>query len=363
MRNQLNSGMVLLGCCLDKQYNKIGATNAWNSGRNVILGRRSFVLGLASIAFIKPRPPSSIDLNTLFMNTSPGDTVDLRGRTWNIDHSITVPRYVNVAAEGATFVQLTDGRELSYPFAKSYSTGLRTRGALRHLGDGFVNGLNVIGPGAEYNPETEAQHAFGAFGPNVVFEEVTATNVLGDGCSFGEQSNCVLREFFINGTGRQGWSWTKGNTALVEDGVFDHIARTAMDLEPMARIGQVVRGATIRRIRTDTVQNYVLGSASSGECHDVLAEDITCRDIAMKFASGGARSNLIFRRISGLEVKVGNAFTFIDSTGLMDGVTVQDCFQEFNAEYKEPNYLIKAHGIESLTLSGNQFPGATELLI
>lgn len=299
------------------------------------------------------RDGSSDDLTARLAATPAGGTCHISG-TWRIDHPITVPPHVTLEGHGAVLVQPTDGRDLSYPYAKNWNTGLRTRSAIRLNQGATVRGITVVGPGAIFDPATEAQHAFHCIGPGVHIDDCAASNVLGDGISFGENSDCAARNVKVDGCGRQGMSWVHGTNGLIEDCSFTRVARTVIDLEPMATLSHVVHGFTARRIKVGTYQNRVMGAGSSGEVHDVLIDELTVPAgwLAIEI-EGGPRSGFTFRACVGAKPKNHPAFSFND----VHGITIDACTQPFAGKVRPPAVrAVACTGVQ--VLPSCSWPGA-----
>lgn len=280
---------------------------------------------------------------------SEGPVVDLGGETFTCDWPVIIP--VGVEALHATIVRPTDGSGLTRPPGSKQSW----RQTIYHVVvGGRAIDFHIQGPGAGYDPATEEQHGF-KLGDGAYVGESTVHDVLGDGASLGESSDCTISGLDVDGCGRQGMSWVKGDNGLIEDCSFTRVARTVIDLEPMATLSQVINGFVARRITVGTYQNRVVGSGGSGDVHDVLIEDLTMLDgwLAMDIGSNGERTDFTFRRCVGTKVKNLSAFTFHTT----DGVLIEACSQNFGG--KVPPAAVRAIDCTDVVLAGCSWPGAS----
>lgn len=256
-----------------------------------------------------------------------GPLVDLGGETFTCDWPVIIP--AGVEARNATIIRPTDGSGLTPPAGAKQSWR-------RNLAHVRVNGqaadLHLQGPGATFDPATEGQHGF-ALGPGAAIWDSTVRNVLGDGISFGEQSGCSAHHVEIDGCGRQGMSWVHGDDGLIEDCTFTRVARTVIDLEPMATLSHIVRRFTARRIDVGTYGNRIIGAGSSGEVHDVTIDglNVPAGWLAVEI-EGGPRTAFTFRGMVGTKPKTHPAFSLND----VHGVLIDGCSQPFAGKTRPP---------------------------
>lgn len=281
-----------------------------------------------------------------------GPVVDFAGESFTCDWRVVVP--LGVEARSLGHIRPTDGLGLTPP-AGSKASWRRNIHHLLVLGRAID--VHTRGPGATYNPDTEAQHGF-ALGPGAVVEDCTVHDVLGDGISFGESSGCRARRVAVDGAGRQGMSWVNGHDGRIEDCSFTRIAHSPIDIEPWATNGQVVRGFTAVRTIVGTYGNRVFASGGSGEVHDVLVDGLTVPAgwLAVE-VEGGPRSGFTFRACVGVKAKNLSAFTLRGITG----VVVDACSQPFAGKVRPP--AVRAIGCTGVkVLQSCSWPGASVAL-
>jgi hypothetical protein len=244
---------------------------------------------------------------------------------------------IDVAGNGASVYQTTDGKELlgtNAPRVRSHFEFKRcnvfTIADLRMVG---VHGLG--GPGG-YVPELEAQHGVNVFGGGRgLIRNVVVDHVYGDGVYLG--GDCVdmrVTDVWVAYTGRMGMAVTRARNSVIENFDIRETARSTFDCEPLGGAwgfwvvdGLIIRNGKVGRKGLP----YLLANKGGGVSRNVQLYNIACDEqttVQVQCASSdkGRRSGYLMVNCRSLRPNHGEDSGAVAKFTNIDGVVC--CYNE-----------------------------------
>jgi hypothetical protein len=225
-----------------------------------------------------------------------------------------------------------------------------------------------------YDPDLAFQHAFALTGVHrVLLERVAASKLHGDfvyiGRVRGSSTNdvTVARSSF-DGSGRQGIAVTQGSRVLIVDNDITNVARSMFDLEPN-NPNDEIRDVRISGNRTGAAKNFWLANKGAGENIGPVEIDGNTMNEAtggLLFAFGKAdpgrgpwnvRDNQLIANDAVHDEESVGAFLFAHC----HDVSITGNHVTFPAGAVMP--AIELRGSKGVRVAGNEFTGASELIV
>lgn len=182
-----------------------------------------------------PPPDQTTEVQALVDATPDGGMLDLTGQSFIVESIVKLDHPMTL--QGGTFVAETDGSCVPVPPDEKAATWPGTRRHVDVTGtDVTIRGLTVDGPNAAcaYSHSLEFQHGI-ALGTGTLMEDVTVTEVHGDGVTSGDGggNGATVRSTTLDCIGRQGVGVTSGLDLLFDGLTISRVARSGFDVEPI----------------------------------------------------------------------------------------------------------------------------------
>jgi hypothetical protein len=313
-------------------------------------------------------------LTTFFAGLGPGATVELpaNGR-YRVDGTIVLTnrRDLTVDGRGSTFFAVTDGSGVTPPRGGQRAGWPRLRqqwrirgGANITLHDFTVRGANANGGATTgaYVPRLEGQAGIAVQrATGVTLDAVHVTNTYGDAVYVtGRATNVMVRNSTLERTGRQGVAVVSAQHVTIADNVIRDVARSVFDLEPPPRA--VVRDVHLQGNRVGAYGNFLLAAGGAGPgVGDVWlqANQVDGGHGVSVFAGVTRQARTGFHILDNAGTGEARPAGGTGLRGLLQLVNLGQVEVRGNHQRVAGVPAVSADRVCGLTLSGNDFPGAS----